>query len=257
MDRGWNRRRGGLEVADEGPRSRESESGTPIKVVYGPEDLAGWDPATELGRPGEFPFTRGVYPSMYVGRPWTMRQYAGFGAAEESNARYHELIAAGTHGLSVAFDLPTQMGLDSDHRLAAGEVGKVGVAIDSIDDMRRLFDGIPLDKVSTSMTINAPASVLLLLYQLVAAEQGVAAAALNGTIQNDVLKEYIARGTYIFPPTPSLRAGHGYLSVLPRRNAPLEHDLHFRISHGGGRSDPGAGGCFHPREWHRLCPGRC
>src|SRR4051812_26988720 len=142
---------------------------------------------------------------MYTQRPWTMRQYAGFGTAAESNARYHQLLAAGTMGLSVAFDLPTQMGYDSDEAIAHGEVGKVGVAIDSIDDMRRLFDGIPLDKVSTSMTINAPASVLLLLYQLVAEEQGVAASALTGTIQNDVLKEYIARGTYIYPPKPSLR----------------------------------------------------
>jgi methylmalonyl-CoA mutase N-terminal domain/subunit len=142
---------------------------------------------------------------MYRGRLWTMRQYAGFGTAAESNARYHSLLTAGTTGLSVAFDLPTQMGFDSDSPMADGEVGKVGVAIDSIDDMRVLFDGIPLDRVSTSMTINAPAAVLLLLYQLVAEEQGVAGAALNGTIQNDILKEYIARGTYIFPPKPSLR----------------------------------------------------
>jgi methylmalonyl-CoA mutase, N-terminal domain len=142
---------------------------------------------------------------MYTSRPWTMRQYAGFGTAAESNARYHQLLANGTMGLSVAFDLPTQMGYDSDEAIAHGEVGKVGVAIDSLDDMRRLFDGIPLDKVSTSMTINAPASVLLLLYQLVAEEQGVPGSALNGTIQNDILKEYIARGTYIFPPKPSLR----------------------------------------------------
>ncbi|MEW1605717.1 methylmalonyl-CoA mutase family protein, partial [Streptomyces sp. NPDC093808] len=152
-----------------------------------------------------YPFTRGVYPTMYTGRPWTMRQYAGFGTATESNARYKQLIANGTMGLSVAFDLPTQMGHDSDAPIASGEVGKVGVAIDSIDDMRVLFDGIPLDKVSTSMTINAPAALLLLLYQLVAEEQGVSADKLTGTIQNDVLKEYIARGTYIFPPKPSLR----------------------------------------------------
>jgi methylmalonyl-CoA mutase N-terminal domain/subunit len=159
----------------------------------------------KVGEPGRYPYTRGVYPTMYTKRPWTMRQYAGFGTAAESNARYHQLLAAGTMGLSVAFDLPTQMGYDSDEPIAHGEVGKVGVAIDSIDDMRRLFDGIPLDKVSTSMTINAPGSVLLLLYQLVAEEQGVDPAALSGTIQNDILKEYIARGTYIFPPRPSLR----------------------------------------------------
>jgi methylmalonyl-CoA mutase N-terminal domain/subunit len=184
---------------------RTSESGLPIQPVYGPGDLAGFDPSVELGEPGRYPYTRGVYPTMYTGRPWTMRQYAGFGTAKESNERYHALLAAGTTGLSVAFDLPTQMGYDSDHPSVSGEVGKVGVAIDSIDDMRTLFDGIPLDTVSTSMTINAPAAVLLLLYQLVAEEQGVAGAALNGTIQNDVLKEYIARGTYIYPPAASLR----------------------------------------------------
>jgi methylmalonyl-CoA mutase, N-terminal domain len=183
----------------------QTESGLPLAAVYGPQALDGWDPQTQLGEPGGYPYTRGVYPSMYTGRPWTMRQYAGFGTAKESNSRYKQLLAAGTTGLSVAFDLPTQMGYDSDHTLAHGEVGKVGVAIDSIDDMRILFDGIPLDRVSTSMTINAPAAVLLLLYQLVAEEQGVAAAELNGTIQNDVLKEYIARGTYIYPPAQSLR----------------------------------------------------
>ncbi|HVE62170.1 MAG TPA: methylmalonyl-CoA mutase family protein [Mycobacteriales bacterium] len=184
---------------------RESESGLPLRPVYRPEDLAGWDPAERLGEPGDYPYTRGVYPSMYTGRPWTMRQYAGFGTAAESNSRYHSLLAAGTTGLSVAFDLPTQMGYDSDDPVASGEVGKVGVAIDSIEDMRLLFDRIPLDEVSTSMTINAPAAVLLLLYQLVAEEQGVAGPQLNGTIQNDVLKEYIARGTYIYPPAESLR----------------------------------------------------
>ncbi|MFF4956691.1 acyl-CoA mutase large subunit family protein [Streptomyces sp. NPDC001222] len=185
--------------------TRESESGLPIEPVYGPDALEGWDAAEKLGEPGAYPFTRGVYPSMYTGRPWTMRQYAGFGTATESNARYKQLIANGTTGLSVAFDLPTQMGHDSDAPIAHGEVGKVGVAIDSVDDMRVLFGGIPLDKVSTSMTINAPAALLLLLYQLVAEEQGVPAEKLTGTIQNDVLKEYIARGTYIFPPKPSLR----------------------------------------------------
>ncbi|MEU7338109.1 methylmalonyl-CoA mutase family protein [Streptomyces sp. NPDC007074] len=185
--------------------SRESESGLPIEAVYGPGALKDWDPAEKLGEPGAYPFTRGVYPSMYTGRPWTMRQYAGFGTAVESNARYKQLIANGTTGLSVAFDLPTQMGHDSDAPLAHGEVGKVGVAIDSVEDMRVLFDGIPLDKVSTSMTINAPAALLLLMYQLVGEEQGVPASRLTGTVQNDVLKEYIARGTYIFPPKPSLR----------------------------------------------------
>jgi methylmalonyl-CoA mutase N-terminal domain/subunit len=182
-----------------------SESGVPLKAVYDAGELAGFDPGTALGEPGAFPFTRGVYPSMYTGRPWTMRQYAGFGTAKESNARYHELVANGTGGLSVAFDLPTQMGYDSDEPIARGEVGKVGVAIDSLDDMRVLFDGLPLDQISTSMTINAPAATLLLLYQLVAEDQGVPGSKLTGTIQNDVLKEYIARGTYIYPPKASLR----------------------------------------------------
>jgi len=185
--------------------SGQTESGTPFADVYGPGDPEGFDPASGLGAPGTFPFTRGVHPGMYTTRPWTMRQYAGFGTASESNARYLELIAHGTAGLSVAFDLPTQMGMDSDAPLAAGEVGKVGVAIDSVDDMRVLFAGIDLARVSTSMTINAPAAVLLLLYQLVAEEHGIDPALLTGTIQNDVLKEYIARGTYIYPPQASLR----------------------------------------------------
>jgi methylmalonyl-CoA mutase, N-terminal domain len=184
---------------------RESESGIPVETVYGPGQPAGFDPQVTLGQPGQYPFTRGVYPSMYTARPWTMRQYAGFATAADSNERYHKLIEAGTTGLSVAFDMPTQMGYDSDAPLARGEVGKVGVAIDSIDDMRILLNRIPLGKVSTSMTINAPAAVLLVLYQLVAEEQGVSAGALTGTIQNDILKEYIARGTYIYPPQPSLR----------------------------------------------------
>jgi methylmalonyl-CoA mutase N-terminal domain/subunit len=184
--------------------ARQSESGFPIAPLYGPQDVA---PGLEerLGEPGKYPYTRGVYASMYTGRPWTMRQYAGFGTAKESNERYRHLVAQGTGGLSVAFDLPTQMGYDSDDPVAHGEVGKVGVAIDSLEDMRVLFDAIPQDSVSTSMTINAPASVLLLLYALVAEEKGISADALTGTIQNDVLKEYIARGTYIYPPAHSLR----------------------------------------------------
>ncbi len=185
--------------------TRRTESGLPVQPVYGPESLEGWDATSRLGRPGEYPYTRGVYPNMYTGRPWTMRQYAGFGTAKESNERYHQLVAAGTGGLSVAFDLPTQMGFDSDDPVAHGEVGKVGVAIDSLDDMRTLFGGLPLDEVSTSMTINAPASVLLLMYQLVAADDGIPGSRLTGTVQNDVLKEYIARGTYIYPPAESLR----------------------------------------------------
>ena len=185
--------------------TRMSESGVPIQPVYGPESLRDFDPATELAGPGEYPFTRGVYPGMYTRRPWTIRQYAGFSTAADSNRRYHQLIEAGTTGLSVAVDLPTQMGYDSDAPAARGEVGKVGVAIDSVEDMEVLLGGIPLDSVSTSMTINAPAAVLLLLYQLVAEEQGTSPGQLTGTIQNDILKEYIARGTYIYPPQPSLR----------------------------------------------------
>jgi methylmalonyl-CoA mutase, N-terminal domain len=170
-----------------------------------PSSLAGWDPSADLGFPGAFPFTRGIQPTMYRGRLWTMRQYAGFGSAAESNARYRYLLAHGVSGLSVAFDLPTQMGYDSDHSLAAGEVGRVGVAIDSIEDMAELFDAIPLDRVSTSMTINATAIILLALYIAVARRQRVPITAIAGTIQNDILKEYIARGTYIYPPRPSLR----------------------------------------------------
>ena len=185
--------------------SGRTESGLPFNARYEAADLDGWIPAERIGVPGAFPYTRGIHSTMYVGRPWTMRQYAGFGSAKESNLRYHQLVKAGTGGLSVAFDLPTQMGMDSDAPLAQGEVGKVGVAIDSLDDMRELFAGIPLGEVSTSMTINAPACILMLLYQIVAEEQGIAAADLKGTIQNDVLKEYIARGTYIYPPRESIR----------------------------------------------------
>src|SRR6266487_3541294 len=185
--------------------TRISESGAPIEPVYGPKALQNFDPERDLGEPGRYPFTRGVRETMYARRPWTMRQYAGFSTAADSNRRYQQLIAAGTTGLSVAFDLPTQMGYDSDAPQARGEVGKVGVAIDSIEDMHDLLQGIPLGTVSTSMTINAPAAVLLLLYQLVGEEQGIVPERLTGTIQNDVLKEYIARGTYIYPPAPSLR----------------------------------------------------
>jgi len=190
----------------EGPDDRRTtDSGIEVKPVYTDADLEGWDPARQLGLPGQPPYTRGVYPKMYRGRPWTMRQYAGFGTAEATNQRFKFLLAAGQTGLSCAFDLPTQMGYDSDHPRAEGEVGKVGVAIDSIDDMHRLLDGIPLDQVTTSMTINATASILLLLYQLVAEDNGVDPKELGGTVQNDLLKEYIARGTYIYPPRPSMR----------------------------------------------------
>jgi methylmalonyl-CoA mutase, N-terminal domain len=184
---------------------RFTDAGIEIRPRYDPDDLSGWDQDADLGEPGEPPFTRGVYPSMYRGRLWTMRQYAGMGTAEETNRRFRYLLDHGQTGLSVAFDLPTQMGLDSDHPRAEDEVGRTGVAIDSVEDMRRLLDGIPLDQVTTSMTINATAAILLLLYELVAEEQGVAADRLGGTVQNDILKEYAARGTYIYPPQPSMR----------------------------------------------------
>ncbi|WP_204663892.1 acyl-CoA mutase large subunit family protein [Fusibacter tunisiensis] len=180
-------------------------SGAPVNRYYTPVDIADMDYMNDLGLPGQYPYTRGVQPTMYRGRFWTMRMYAGFATAEESNKRYKFLVEQGSSGLSVAFDLPTQIGYDSDHPLSEGEVGKVGVAIDSLADMEILFDGIPLDKVSTSMTINAPASVLLAMYIAVAEKQGVSADKLRGTIQNDILKEYIARGTYIFPTEPSMR----------------------------------------------------
>jgi methylmalonyl-CoA mutase N-terminal domain/subunit len=188
-----------------GTDERRTDSGIVVRPVYGPEDLVGWDPTTRLGRPGEPPYTRGIYPTMYRGRPWTIRQYSGFGTAEATNERWKLLLAGGGTGLSCAFDLPTQMGYDSDHPRAEGEVGKVGVAIDSIDDMRVLLDGLPLDQVTTSMTINATAAILLLLYELVAEERGIDPTRLGGTIQNDILKEYVARGTYIYPPRPSMR----------------------------------------------------
>jgi methylmalonyl-CoA mutase, N-terminal domain len=183
----------------------ETSSHIPIRSLYGPADLQNWDYENQAGYPGDFPYTRGVQPTLYRGRLWTMRQYAGMGDAEESNKRYKYLLAHGTTGLSVAFDLPTQIGLDSDHPLAAGEVGKVGVAIDSLEDMQRLFDGIDLTKTSTSMTINATAPILLALYVAVARKKGADVRKLSGTVQNDVLKEYIARGTYIYPISHAMR----------------------------------------------------
>src|SRR5690349_5504687 len=184
---------------------RRTESGIEIRTVYTADDLSEFDPRSSLGLPGEPPYTRGVYPTMYRSRPWTMRQYSGFGTAKETNERFHYLLSAGQTGLSCAFDLPTQMGYDSDHPRAEGEVGKVGVAIDSLEDMEILLGGLPLDKVTTSMTINSTAPILLLLYELVAEKQGVPSTAIGGTVQNDLLKEYVARGTYIYPPRPSMR----------------------------------------------------
>ncbi len=187
------------------PSEHRTDSGIEIRPAYTAEDLDGWDAGRQLGQPGQYPYTRGVYADMYRGRLWTMRQYAGFGTAQSTNERFKFLLGAGQTGLSCAFDLPTQMGYDSDHPRAEGEVGKVGVAIDSVEDMRALLADLPLDRVTTSMTINATAAILLLLYQVVAEENGVAPERLGGTVQNDILKEYVARGTYIYPPRPSMR----------------------------------------------------
>ncbi len=217
-----------------------------------PDDLAGTDPAADIGSPGAFPFTRGIQPTMYRGRPWTMRQYAGFATAAESNRRYRYLLAQGVTGLSVAFDLPTQIGYDSDHPLAAGEVGKVGVAIDSIDDMAALFDGIPLDRVSTSMTINATAIILLALYVAVAKRQGADLRTLAGTVQNDILKEYVARGTYIYPPRPSLRIVTDIIAFcerdLPQWNTISISGYHIREAGSTAVQEVG----LHARQRHRL-----
>ena len=217
---------------DDRHTDRHTESGIEVKPVYKPDDLDSFDYGDQLGDPGEPPYTRGVYPTMYRGRPWTMRQYAGFGTARETNERFKYLTENGQTGLSVAFDLPTQMGRDSDHDLSAGEVGKVGVSIDSLLDMRELFDGIPLKDVSTSMTINATASILLLLYSLVAEEQGAKPEDVTGTTQNDILKEYLARGTYIYPPEPSMRITTDMFaycaSELPRWNTISISGYHIR-----------------------------
>src|SRR5579863_9811617 len=196
---------GTKKISDIKARKLASTTGLSMEAVVTQDALNGWDPEIELAYPGQFPFTRGVYPTMYRGRLWTTRQYAGFGTAVESNQRYRYLLAQGVHGLSVAFDLPTQIGMDSDHPLAQGEVGKVGVAIDSLEDMQTLFDSIPLEHVSTSMTINSTAAILLALYVAVAKQQGANLQRLAGTVQNDILKEYIARGTYIYPLRPAMR----------------------------------------------------
>src|SRR3954465_2285067 len=211
---------------------KRTDSGIEVKPLYGPADLADWNPEERLGRPGAPPYTRGVYPSMYRGRLWTMRQYAGFGTAEATNERFKFLLGAGQTGLSCAFDLPTQMGYDSDHPRAAGEVGKVGVAIDSLEDMEILLSGLPLDTVTTSMTINSTAAILLLFYELVAEKNGVPAEKIGGPIQNDILKEYVARGTYIYPPRPSMRIITDIFDYcgkhVPRRNLISISGYHIR-----------------------------
>ncbi|MHA1763938.1 MAG: methylmalonyl-CoA mutase family protein, partial [Promethearchaeota archaeon] len=194
-------------VISKGERKEKFEtlSGIPLKPIYTPEDNKDLDFVGDLGFPGEYPFTRGVYPNMYRGRLWTMRQYSGFADAVQTNKRFKYLLSQGQKGLSIAFDLPTQMGFDSDSQICLGEVGKIGVTINSLLDFEKIFEGIPLDKVSTSMTINAPTAVLLAMYIAIGEKQGVKPEQLRGTVQNDILKEYVARGTYIFPPGPSLK----------------------------------------------------
>ncbi len=205
-----------MEISHPTTAGGSKRGASPRKIVYRPADTESLEYQADLGDPGEYPFTRGPYSEMYRSRLWTMRQYAGYATARESNQRYRYLLSQGTTGLSVAFDLPTQLGLDSDHPLAAGEVGKVGVAIDSLEDMERLFDAIPLGEVSTSMTINATACILLAMYLVTAARQGVPREALRGTVQNDILKEYIARGAYIYPPEPSLRLATDMIAFCSR-----------------------------------------
>jgi methylmalonyl-CoA mutase N-terminal domain/subunit len=235
-------------MAKERKERFQTLSNIDLNCVYTEKDLSPFNPSVDLGLPGEYPYVRGVYPSMYRSRHWTMRQYAGFATAEESNKRYRFLLSRGQTGLSVAFDLPTQLGLDSDHSLSQGEVGKVGVAIDSLDDMAALFHEIPLDQVSVSMTINSTASILLAMYLALAEQRCVDWKKLAGTIQNDLLKEYIARGTYIFPPKPSVKITTDILEFcqehVPQWNTisisgyhirgarpPMEHDQHQRLSH--------------------------
>ncbi|MDH4110463.1 MAG: methylmalonyl-CoA mutase family protein, partial [Gammaproteobacteria bacterium] len=221
-----------LERAPELRDSFATPSGIPVKRLYTPLDLEGSEYASDLGFPGEFPYTRGVYPTMYRGRPWTMRMYAGYGTAEDTNKRFRYLLAEGMRGLSIAFDLPTQLGYDSDDPLSEGAVGRVGVAVDTLADMETVFDGIPLDEVSTSMTINAPATVLLAMYIVLAGKQGVPAAKLSGTTQNDILKEFVARGTYIFPPKPSMQLGMDIVEYcsrhLPKWNTMSITGYHIR-----------------------------
>ena len=230
-----------------GANGSRPPSGIEVHDLYTPADIGGLDEDRDLGRPGEFPFTRGVQPTMYRSRFWTMRQYAGFATAEETNRRFRYLLEQGQTGLSVAFDLPTQMGYDSDAREAYGEVGRVGVPISSLADMTVLLDGLPLGEVSTSMTINATAPILLALYVAAAEAQGVPRSGICGTTQNDILKEYIARGTYIFPPRPSMRLVTDVFEFCAAELPEVEHDLDQRLPHARGRGDGGPGAGVHAR----------
>ena len=233
-------------------------SSYPVDRLYTQEDLAeGWDPDEKLGSPGEYPYTRGIHPTMHRGRLWTMRQFAGFGSARETNERFKYLLGHGQGGLSVAFDLPTLMGRDSDDELACGEVGKEGVAVDSLQDMERLFEGIPLDKVSTSMTINAPAAVdFLQSTSAVAEKQGVSIREADAArLQNDILKEYIAQKEWIYPPRPSMRIITDLIAFCTRHVPQVEHDFDLGLSHPRGRLDRCTGARLHPRRRNRLCTG--
>ncbi len=234
-------------------RKLATPTGLPMEAVVTPEELRGFEPERDLGYPGQFPFTRGVYPSMYRGRLWTTRQYAGFGTAVESNERYRYLLAQGVHGLSVAFDLPTQIGMDSDHPLAVGEVGNVGVAIDSLEDMQTLFDGIPLERVSTSMTINSTAAILLALYVAVAKQQGASLATPRGNgAERCPEGVHRARNLHL-PAAPGDAHRHRHFRVVPAGIAELECDFDFRLPHSRSRLDGRAGSCFHAGERNCVC----
>ena len=226
-------------------------SGAPVNRLYTPADVADLDYDRDLGLPGRYPFTRGIHPTGYRGKPWTMRMFSGFGTAEETNARFKYLLAQGQTGLSVAFDMPTLYGYDSDAPEALGEFGKCGVAISSLADMEALLDGIPLDQVTTSMTINSPAAIIWAMYIAAAEKRGIPRAALGGTTQNDILKEYIAQKEFLFPPGAFDAAGGGYDRVRHARDAEVEHDQYLRLPHPRGGRDRGAGAGFHPGR--RFC----
>ena len=246
----WRARAGALPVREDGEFS--SVSGREVEPVYTPLDFPGnGDSRIEL--PGEYPYTRGIHPTMYRGRLWTMRQFAGFGTAEDTNERYKFLLERGQTGLSVAFDFPTLMGYDSDHPRSEGEVGKCGVAVSSLADMETLFDGIPLDRVSTSMTINGPAAMLFCFYVAAAERQGVPIDQLQGTIQNDILKEYMAQHAWIFPAEPALKVIVDLFEWASRAYAQVEHHLDLGVPHPRGRRDCRSGARLHARQWFLLC----